>query len=193
MIRFYLVPIVLVGEPPLGPARGPKYVYELSVDWGMMDYGLIDAGLVAASVTQAQHELLVVEPDVATTPEDIDQNISDIAIPKVVAVMEQLRIPAGWIDNTYTYREILRMLAGLFQLAQRHNGLHSEEIIENQSQLELRWNQIPQAKRQRLRETADSFGYDYSEITNAWTVRRILKYLGDQWGDQVFHMGVVDL
>ena len=173
MIRFYILPIVTVyDESMMADVRVAKYIYDLSVDRGMMDYGLIDAALAVAVVTQAQHELIMSNPDVEAAPENIDQNISDIAIPRVKAVMEQLRIPAGWVDNTYTYRQILRMIAGLFQFAQRYWGMHSEILIDNQAQLDLKWNQIPLARRNRIKATADNLGYDYSEVTNQWTIRQ---------------------
>lgn len=191
MIRFYILPIENITDDPGTPGtlRRPKYVEDMGLTWGAIRYGLVDAAIVAAHVTQAQHELLVSNSDVESVPENIDQNISDIAIPKVVAVMEQLRIPAGWVDNTYTYRQILRMMASLFQFAQRYEGMHYEQLIDNQAQLDLRWNEIPLAKRQRIMATAYYLGYDYSEVTNQWKVRNMLKYLGDQWGDQPFHIG----
>ena len=187
MIRYYILPIITIQEYGVNN-RVPKYVHELPINWGMMDYGLIDAALVGAEVTQAQHEQLVANPDVEAAPENLDQNISDIAIPRVQAVMEQLRIPAGWIDNTYTYREILRMIAGLFQFSQRYWGMHHEVLINNQAQLDLRWNQIPQDKQDRIKATADNLGYDYSEVQPTWLIRQILKHLGDQWGEKPFYI-----
>ena len=194
MIRFYILPIVTVYDESVGAdVRVAKYIYDLRVDRGMMDYGIIDAALAVAVVTQAQHEQIAAEIDVAAAPENIDQNISDIAIPKVQAIMEQLRIPAGWVDNTYTYRQVLRMIAGLFQFAKRHKGLHGEQLIDNQAQLDLRWNQIPQDRRIRIMATADDLGYDYSEVQNTWLIRQILKHLGDQWGERPFIMHGIEL
>ena len=197
MIRFYIMP----EEDAEGiEGKGPKYLNwrfdpdppGLDVPYVYMSYGLIPAGLFCVSVTQAQHEQLVANPDVEAAPENIDQNISDIAIPRVQAVMEQLRIPADWVNNTYTYREILRMIAGLFQFAQRHRGLHGEDLIDNQAQLDLRWNQIPQDRRLRILATADDMGYDYSEVENTWLVRQILKHLSDQWGEREFIFFIKD-
>ena len=195
MIRFYIMPILVVDM-----SRGPKYLqWMLNPDglpvahWSMKDYGLIDAGLVACDLTQEQHEQLTAEPDVAAAPEDIDQAISEIAIPQVVAVLEALRIPAGWVDSSYTYRQILRMVGGLFMFAQRHHGKHLEALIDSTAQLDLRWNQIPLDRRQRIRETADSLGYTYADITNTWTIRQVLKYLSNQWGDTPILFGFVTL
>lgn len=197
MIRFYVLPIAI--DPVMG--RHPKYVsmndgadgWLVLTRWGMFDYGLIDAALLCANVTQEQHEILAAEPDVAAVPENIDGNISEVALPKVVSVLEALRVPAGWVDTTYTYRQILRMFGGLCQFAQRHNGLHGERLIDSQAQLDLRWNQIPADRQQRIIATADSFGYDYSEITNQWLIRQILKHLADQWGDTPLYIAGQEL
>ena len=189
-VRFYIIPI-----DEQGIHRGPKYIKwrfnlaGLDVEWQAIDYGLIPAMLVAADVTTAQHTQLVSEPDVVAAPENIDQNISDIAIPDVVTVLEQLRIPAGWVDNTFNYRQILRMVGSLFQFAQRHHITHDEPLIDNTAQLDLRWNQIPLSRRDRIKATADSLGYDYSWVTNTMLIRQILKGLADQWGDKPFKFG----
>lgn len=195
MIRFYIMPIMVVD----GNRRGPKYLrwrfYPAGINcrWSMTDYGLIDAALVACDLTQDQHEQLVAEPDVVVAPEDIDQNISEIAIPKVVQIMEALRIPADWVDSTYTYRTILRMVAGLFLFAQRYHGMHNEALIDFTAQLDLRWNEIPKARQDRIKATADEKGYDYSAVQPTWLVRRILKHLGDQWGETPILFGFVIL
>ena len=183
-VRFYIMPIQVVNER----YRGPKYLKwrfnpsGLDVPWSMKDYGLIDACLVAADVSQAQHEQLAAEVDVSAPPADIDQNVSEIAIPQVQQVLEALRIPAQWVTSDYTYRELLRMVGGLFLFAQRHHGMHVEQLIDSTAQLDLRWNQIPLARRERIMATADDMGYDYTQVTNQWTIRRILRHLGDQWG-----------
>ena len=184
-VRFYIMPISVVNDV----YRGPKYLKwrfnpgGIDCPWSMKDYGLIDAGLVAADVTQAQHEALAAEVDVVAAPVDIDQSISEIAIPRVQAVLEALRIPAQWVTSDYTYRDLLRMVGGLFMFAQRYHGMHNEALIDSVDQLDLRWNQIPQARRQRIVATADNLGYDYSEVTNTWTIRRILWHFAQQWGE----------
>jgi len=198
MIRFYILPMQHIIDER-GDLRGPKYfkwrddLTGLTVPRRGLDYGLIDAGLVVAQVSQAEHDWLIGHPDVVSPPLNIDQNISDAAIPKVVTVLEELRIPAGWVDNTYTYREILRMVGSLFKFSQHYHGTHREPLIDNVGQLDLEWNQIPQDRRQRILETADELGYDYSEIQNTWKVRKILKHLSDQWGDGPLSIGDIDL
>lgn len=206
MIRYYILPIEMGIDPetllPVN-ARGPKYFrwkYDPDppalldgVAWAMMDYGLINAALLMADVTQEQHEALVAEADVASPPQNIDQTISEIAIPQVQNVLEALRIPADWVNTTYTYRQILRMLAGLFLFAQRYHAMHGEVLIDNQAALGLRWNQIPVARRQRVTATADELGYSYGEVQNTWLIRRILFHLAQQWGATPIYIGGVEL
>jgi hypothetical protein len=198
MIRFYILPIEVVD----GNKRGPKYLHWrfdpdppgiLVNRYSLKDYGLIDAALVACDLTLAQHQQLAAEIDVAAAPQNLDQTVSAIALPQVVAVLEALRIPAGWVTTSHTYRELLRMVGGLFLFAQRYHGMHNEPLIDNAAQLDLRWNQIPQARRQRIQETADEMGYDYSAVQNTWLIRRILKHLGDQWGLTPILFGFVTL
>jgi hypothetical protein len=190
-MRIYIMPILVVNDN----YRGPKYLRwrfnpeGLDVPWSAKDYGLIDACLVAADVTQEQHEALVAEIDVVAAPVDIDQDISELAIPEIQTVLEALRIPSQWVTTDYTYRDLLRMVAGLFMFAQRHHGLWNEPLIDNVAQLDVQWNQIPLDRRQRVVDTADSFGYEYGDITGTWTVRQILRYLAVQWSDTPVHFG----
>jgi len=195
MIRFYILPI----EIAEGNHRGPMYLKwrfnatGIDCKWSMKDYGLIPAAMVACDLTQAQHEQLVTNPDVAAAPENIDNNISDIAIPAVKEVLEALRIPAGWVTNAYTYRQILRMVGGLFLFAQRYHGMHNEQLIDNVGQLDLQWSQIPTDRQNRIKATADALGYTYADVKNTWLVRRILKHLADQWGNTPILFGFVTL
>jgi len=196
-IRFYILPIETVTTGAGTQARGPKYFswrYDpdppgINAPWGMMDYGLIAACIVVADVTEEQHQTITANLDVASPPANLDQNISEIAIPTVKDVMEALRIPADWVTSAYTYRQILRMIAGLFQFAQKHHGMHNEALIDSTAQLNLRWNQIALARQQRIMATADALGYDYSAVQGTWLVRRILKYLGDQWAAKPIYIG----
>lgn len=199
MQRFYFMPTNLepiVGTDPQRYSKGPKYFnYRWRTDglvdakFSMMDYGRLQVCLVLADVTQAQHDLLVAQSDVASPPEDIDQLITEQALPQVQNVLEAMRIPAGWVDTTYTYRDIIRRVAGLFQFAQRHNGLHQEELIDSVAALDLTWAEIPLARRDRVAQTADSFGYDYSTVTGTWTVRQTLMHLANQWGATPIYIG----
>lgn len=192
MIRFYVMPI----EPQfnqMGHAtRGPKYLYwgdalvgnleGLQVPWSMVDYGLIDACVVACEVELAEHQQLASEVDVVAVPENIDGNVSPLALARVKSVLGALRIPAEWVTEEYTYRQVLRMVCGLFQFALAYEGHHAEPLIDSEAHLDLTWNQIPVARQAKILHTANDLGYGYNEVSNDWKVRRILRHLADQWG-----------
>lgn len=196
-IRFYLLPIESNGN-----ARGPKYFpwrYDpdppalIQATCSNMDFGLVPTMLVAADVTPAQHTTLSANADVTSIPQNIDATITAGALSAVRAALENLKIPGNWATTGNTYREVLRMVAGLFQFAQRHQGLHGQTIIPDNINLNMTWGNIPQAWQQNLQATADSFGYDYSQVTGSTTVRVILKNLADQWGNQPIYMGITTL
>jgi len=193
-VRYYVMPITVVD----GTYRGPKYFKwrfnptGIACQWSMKDYGLISACLCAADVTDAQHATLSGYSDVACAPVNIDNTLAG-ALAAVRNVLEALRVPADWATASNTYREVLRMFGGLCMFAQRYHGMWAEQLIDSQAQLDTRWSQIPLARRQRIIETADAMGYDYSSVQNNWQVRRILKLLSDQWADTPILFGFTTL
>ena len=194
MIRFYLLPIVpfvVLGET-VPSTRTAKYLSDSGVAWGMMDYGLIDTGLVMADVSQAQHDQLAIQGDVTAVPENLDSLIGANTT-AVRSALESLRIPGNWVQAADTYRELLRMVGGLFQFSQRHNGLHGKIIIPENLNMDQTWSEIPLLWRADLRQTATSFGYDTSGVTGSTTIRAILKTLADLWGDEALLIGGVEI
>lgn len=190
-IRFYIMPLLTVGI-----GRGAKYLYWRFNPTGifvarhaLLDYGKINACIVMAEVTPEQHDAIMLNDDVASPPENLDLQVTVAALPKVQTVLEAMRIPADWVDTTYTYRQLLRKLAELFRFAMRYHVMHHEELIDNPGQLDLQWNQIPLARRERVLATADDMGYDYSAVQVTWLVRRILKHMADQWGNAPIKIG----
>ncbi len=197
-IRYYILPRDEIINPTTGnESYGPKYIWwqcnpplathdGLQIPWSGYYYGIIPAMLIAADVSQEQHDQLVAETDVAGAPIDIDTYVTTAAIPKIQTVLEALRIPAMWVDETYTYRQLLRMVAGLFQFSDAYFGQYREALIDNQAQLDLTWEQVPIDRREKIKTIARQFRWDYAIVTREWSVRQTLKYLADQWGSARF-------
>lgn len=190
MTRFYLLPEEAT-IPPAPEGKGPKYLaWRFDPDppalvlapWIGMAYGLAPAMLIVANIDAAEHTLLSAQTDVAAAPEDLNTPIAAAAIPQIQTVLEALHLPAQWVDTSYTYRGLVRGVAGFCQFAQRHRGLHLERLVDTSAQLDLRWNQISQARRARLATTAASLGYDTSAITSTTSIRAALLELAQQWG-----------
>lgn len=196
-IRYYLIPIEIVDSDK----RGPKYLNwrftenpaPLNVPWSMMDFGLEPVMLIRADVTGGQHTTLSANADVISIPTNIDANITAGALSAVKAALETLNIPAGWVTTSFTYRQVLRMVCGLFQFAQRHHGVHLERLFSGGFDLDTQFSALPLAVRQRLIATADSLEYDTSGLSGSNTIRQILKNVADQWGSKPVIIGGVEL
>lgn len=194
MIRLYFVPLVEIvrdGEP-IPNSRCPKYFYGSGVEWSLIDYGLIAVCLIAADVSTAQHNAVAAQADVIAIPQNLDNQIG-VNLAAVRSRVEQLRIPGNWAQAANTYRELLRMIGGLFQFAQRHHGLHNQVIVPENINLDQTWSNLPLVWRQNLAETAASFGYDTSGVTASTPIRAILKALSDAWGDAPLLIGSVEI
>ena len=193
-IQFYLLPIEQVNF-----ARGPKYLKwrfsptGLDVRWSAMDFGLEPVMLVWADVTNPQHTALSANTDVVSLPANIDNAISAGALNSVKAALEGLNIPAGWVTTGHTYRQVLRIVAGLFQFAQRFHGLHGERLFGGSFTMETQFRDLPQAVRTKLTQAAESHDYDTSALSGTSTVRQILKFLADQWDGEVIVMGGLEI
>ena len=134
MLRFYIIPIDSVQG---GKYKGPKYFKwrfnpdGIACKWNFMQYGLMPLGIILAhDIEDADNAYLESQDDVTALPLNIDNNISAGAVPIVQAELEALHIPAMWVNTTHTYRYILKIVAGLFQFAQRYKGQHARKLIE---------------------------------------------------------------
>ncbi|MCB9135151.1 MAG: hypothetical protein H6636_06980 [Anaerolineales bacterium] len=201
-IRYYLVPVeeVVQGEITF---RGPKYfrwrfgtgtiepIVEGEAQW--LDYGLRPTMLVCANVSVADHAILAAAIDVTDVPQNIDNTISAAALQAVQDALENLKVPGTWVTTSHTYRLVLRAVAGLFSFAQRYHEMWNEQLVENNVDLGMLWQNVPLAKRQKIQGTADALNIDYSPVTGTWTIRQILKFLADFWQAMPFNFGFTTL
>jgi hypothetical protein len=186
-IRWYVFPVEEIVQGGT-TYRGPKYLKwrmnptGIDARWSMVDYGLMPTALLVGDVTAAQHTQAATQPDIVVIPENIDNAIGSIALPIVVSELEALHIPANWVTTTHTYREVMRRMAHLFQLAQRYHGRTAKKLIESGFNLNTFVSTLPINVRTSLNEAAQSLGWDTSMILGSWTLRQALLYLADQWG-----------
>lgn len=198
MIRFYVLPMVRVTANGYHH-RAPKYLHSrlvpngIDARWSSKDYGLLDACIVAADVTEAQHAELAAYPDVAAAPADLDRQIGT-ALPAVKNVLEALQVPSEGITTKMTFRQVLRMVCGLFALAQQYHAMHDEPLLDEEAGLDAVWALLPIARRQKLLATAKAMHYHTAGIAPTWTMRKILKHLAaQQWSHEPVHFGPVRL
>lgn len=178
------------------PARSPKYFKSrfnptgLDVPRGWMDYGLMPVFICWADVTLEQHQALIANNDCKhiVLHANIDNQVG-AARDAVRAGLEQLDIPGGWVDETDTWRNVLRTVCGVFQYAQKVHGRFNQKIIPDGMTLSTTWSEIPQQGRDFLLKRAAEYGIDTSGYTGAITLRDIYKAFSDAWGDAPFKIG----
>jgi len=192
--HLYLVPVI--GDGTKADPRRPKYVAALSgVDWAAMDYGFQPVMLVAANVDDATDTTATNQADVQRLPDNLDQQIGAAALSIVQNALETRNLPAGWVTNTMTYRELLRTLGGFFAFLQRYSVVANTTglVIGGTVNLNTQFNQLPQAVRTNLQDTATSLGLSSAGITGTSTIRVILKNIADQWGQKPIIVGAITI
>lgn len=180
-LRFYIVPKVGTGSSPMDPFR-PKYIYDLGVQASWMDYGREDAFLVGAEVSSAQHTSLASNLDVIAIPQGLDNTISVSALSTVQDKLEGMKVPAGWVTTSHTYRQVVGAVGRFFMLMQRFDGMNARTFFESGITLDTRVNGLTAAQRNALQNAALSLGLDVSFVTPTMTIRAVLKGWIDQMG-----------
>lgn len=186
--HLYLVPAVDLG-PQLG--RSPKYLST----YACMDYGFQPVYLCATTVDSATDAALVAAADVQKIPDNLDSTITAGALATVQNALENRNLPAGWVTTGMTYRELIRTLGGFFVFLQRYAVVASttELVIGGSVDLDTAFNQLPQAVRTNLQNTALSLGLSTAGLSGSATIRQILKNIADQWGQRVIVLGPITI
>ena len=202
--RFYIVPIEIWENPNGGTYRGPKYFHWRwahmcdpveaipgleDVPYNNLHYGADNIMIVCTDVNTTQHNLLVAKSDVMALPLDIDQTLTAGAVTIAQDFLEPFFIPAHWVTTSLTYRQVLRVIAGMFMFAQRLDGISREKIRDLGITLNTQWETLPTPAKNKLKAAADSLGLDSSGVTQNTTIRQMLKILADQFDDWNYKLG----
>lgn len=196
MIRIYLVNAVQAVRSgiPLPNSQAPEHLQGAIAGVGTvasMSFGNGGHFLVSVDATADAHTAIAALPRVTALPANLDQNLTAGAVTTVQTALEARNIPAHWVSISLTYRQVLRVVAGMFQFAQIYYAQHTLNLFRGGVNLDTRVNQIPQVERDRLSSAAQAAGLDASGITGTTTVRQILRELGEQWLDRPIYLGDV--
>lgn len=191
MTRFYLVPAIIVTSPATG-AQSRQVKYEVpGLNTVSMDYGLEPLFLVAADVTDnAQHTVLAGNSDVYSFATALDQALGSAPSRTLGDYLEARNLPGQKIQPPHTYRQVLRVLVGIFRIAQRYSELALAAGAEpnwlSGVTLNTKLGQAPLAWTQRLFATIDSLGYDRSTIDAQSSLRDVMFAIGQQQSPLTF-------
>lgn len=181
MNRIYLMPLVVNAEG----AREPKYRSEYLVEGvgaAVLPYGLEPVCLVRLTdIDLTVHALLNAHADVTAVPENIDQDI-DAQLTIVEAKLDDLQIPRQWVTSNTSYRSMLRVVAGIFELENIRTGagIGAAQLLSGGVTLATKWSQLSAAAKNSLTALALQLELDTSAVTNNTTVRQMWKILVDQ-------------
>lgn len=189
--HLYVVPAIGDGTPK--DARRPKYVADAGVNFSAMDYGFEPVFLLAADTDATLDATIDAAADAERVPNNLDGNPGAGAVTTVQNFLENLNVPAGWVNTGLTWRQIVRVIAGLFQFMQRCYGLSGNVSLFDGVTLNTQFNAMPLALRQTLQAAAASFNYDTSALSGTSTYRQILKAMADQWDNAPIVMGGITI
>ena len=179
-IRIYIIPMELVARP-IGTVRQPKYIPLLNYTFGAIDYGSEDVAICGVvDISTADHNALALNPDVMALPANLDNTMGAGAVTAAKSFLEGLNIPANWINTTRTFRDAIRVIAGLFQFNQRWRGLTQTSPFKSGLNLTTQYNQLSDENKTTLKAVFDEFGIDRTSLTATSTLREGLYLFGSQ-------------
>ena len=185
--RLYIVPeqsIILQGEP----ARFPKYFSPFP--WNGFYYGFQPIYLVASDLAPADDAAIVANADVFAFPFNLTPTVGGGNVQAARNALEAALIPAQWVSGTTTWRQVARMVAGMFQFMQRLWALLGDVVlIDSSTKLNVQFSSLPANVQAAILQAAADLGYSTANIQANTQVRAILQDMGAQWGTKEFHFG----
>lgn len=194
--RLYVVPVI--GTGTTASPRRPKYFGSTSSPWSAMDYGFEPWMVVGASLTELEDLNLTAQPDVTALPVNLQPLLSAGNVTAIQTKLEAANIPAGWVNTTLTWTEVVRTVLGMFSFLQRYgvtyataNGSAPPSIFSAGVTLATTFGSLPAAVQTALTDTAVSFGIATTGLTASTTLRQILKSMADHFQGTPYFFGAV--
>ena len=169
-----------------GQIRGRLSIYR---------YGAQGILLVAADVDDATDKAITALSGVLRIPDNLDQQVGAGGLTIVRNALETRNIPGNWVQAGTTYRALLRVALGAFTLLQRYRAISGNmgKVLQGAVTLNTVFSTLSQQTRDYLLATASSLKLDITGLTGDLTLRQILKAVGDQFANQVFHIGGITI
>lgn len=192
--RLYLVPIVGAGTKP--DPRRPKYFADgtITAPWTGMDYG-IEAWMVVGADLSTQDDLTVTgEPDAFALPFDLSQPLTSQQVTNVQNKLEAIKLPANWVDTTFTWQQVVRIVLGILLFMQRFSAINGNvSLFATGATLNSPISSLSVAVRNNLSQAAAEMNLSTAGIAGSTTIRQALKALGTQLQTIPFAFGGVTI
>lgn len=183
--HIYLVPTT--GTGTFTDQFRPNYV---GSKYSTVMYGSEGTHLVAADVDDATDATISALSDVIKIPDNLDQTIGAGALAKIQTVLENKKIPSGWLTAGTTYRQALRVIINFFRFISRFRAISgiTAPLFSGAVTLNTTFGSLSAPVRGFLSATAASFNLDTTGVTGATTIRVLLKGMADQFADVPINM-----
>lgn len=188
--RLYIVPVIGTGTRT--DPRRPKYFDGLI--WSGMDYGFEPWFVVGADLSPADDLTIGAQPDAFTLPFDLSPVLTALQVTNVQNKLEAINVPAGWVNTSLTWLQVVRTVLGMFSFIQRYgavyadaNGTAAPSIFTGGVSLSTTFGSLPLAVRNALTTTAQSFNISTAGLTASTTLRTILKAMADNFQGQAYN------
>ncbi len=165
--------------PSSPESRGyrPKY-FATESNWTATDYGSEPIMLVCSDLSEADHAILVAQPDVIPLP-NYEDKFTTPQMNRLNTWCENNGIPSDKFNANMTCAEILRTMIKIWKFHQRMNGLGVENIFANNKNQERLIGSLPAQMRQNLQAAIVSFNWDPQYLRNDLTLRDVVKQVAD--------------
>lgn len=164
-----------------------KYVEDSGHTFSRVKYSRGSVSMVAVDAPQAFLNSVANEPDVnvIATASNIDTQINATQRNNIRSIVEDLQIPAQWVNVGDTRRQLARGLANIFLFANRVEGITGNGLRESFQNagvnLNSQWSDLPQGVKNMFQSVADTDNVDTSSVTAATTVRQIMATFSAKW------------
>lgn len=197
-IRFGVVPVISIGE-----TRGPAFIrWHQSQDdpalidvvrYGCVDYRFIDRGVLVVEADAAILDDLASREGVIAFPSNLDTQPGGAARTQIRDALEAINIPAQWVANGMTWREIARIVTGMFLFAQ---ALRRRTGVSPLDWPGVTWStsfgSLDVDQQAAFQLTYAGLGGQGTLPAGA-TLRQIMRQVADIWATRPLHLGVATL
>ena len=200
-IQVYLIPFTVdsVGDinyrAPLylGGRTRPRMPGLDNVYFALWDYGAEPLCILGAEATAGQHNLLSNQVNLYQFPENLDTEPLPSERTALQAWLESRKVPADWIVAGQTFRQILRILWGMFQYMQRLHGTTPDRLFAGGVTLDSTFGSLPSSMQLSMIEAGVSLGYPVGAFVSTDLLRTTLKKVGDLWGNRLLILGGIEI
>lgn len=155
-----------------------------------MPFGREETWLSGADVTPEQQAAIDADPLIYSFPENIDTNLTAQGVQALSSYLEDVNVPAHWLNAGFSFREAIRIIAAMFQYMQRLEYLLGGRFFDANTGLNTKVSDFSPAQLSAATQAAIDLGFDTSGISGQTQIRNVMKNMADQWGSRTLNLGV---